>query len=443
MCGGGQVTDQLSGGDNAERALVGCVLIEPTYYGEAAQIVRPGDFRQRQLGIIWRAIGAMQSSGRHVDYVTLSNELQNSGSLETIGGAAYLTGLINASPSSLGYVQYAEIVRGWALRRQAIERAGQIARAAANGDVASDEIVEIAAQIAADFAGGSETGPETMGAIGGAVYDRAADLCDSGIVLGVKTGLPSVDKNLNGGLQPDELILIAARPGCGKSVFTLQAAVNAAKSGKRVLYWSGEMSKQLVFARAASAWIKANHNQIATASEIRNGKLTDWNPLTEAVEWSASLDMRIDDRPAVTAGYLRRRALAMRSAIGLDLIVIDYLGLMTAKGENRNQEISQISAALKGLAMEMHVPILAAQQLNRAIEARGTEARPQLSDLRDSGSLEQDADVVMFLYTKAEAMILDPRPVLLTCAKNRNGGLFQQKMTLFPRWNTLGEIVNQ
>lgn len=437
------MTDQLSGGDIAERALVGCILVEPQYYGEAAQVVKSGDFRQRQLGIIWRAVGNMQSSGQSVDYITLSNELANTGNLDVIGGPAYLTGLINAMPTSLGYMQYAGIVHEWALRRMTIERAGQIARAAANGDMQTDDIVDIAAQIASDFAGGDETGPEDLGMIGGAVYDRATVLSDSGIDLGVKTGMPTIDRNLNGGLQQDELNLIAARPGCGKSVFTMQAAIYAAKQGKRVLYWSGEMSKQLIFARAASAWIKANYNQIVSASEIRNGKINDWTPLTEAVEWAAGLTLLIDDRPAVPVSYLRRRALAMRSWKGLDLIVVDYLGLMTSKGENRNQEVSQISAALKALAMELHVPILAAQQLNRAVETRGLEARPQLSDLRDSGSLEQDADVVMFLYTKPDAMNLDPRPVLLTCAKNRNGGLFSQKITLFPRWNTLGEIASQ
>lgn len=434
--------DVLRGGDSAEQALIGAIVVNPSCYAEAAQVVKPSDFRNGWMAVLWRTIGDMQVTGQNVDYVTLLARLEADGNLNVVGGPSEITRLMADTPSSWNYMDYARIVKQWSFRRKAIDRASQMARTAASGDVQPDEIVDLAAQIAADFSGHeSSKGPTSFGDVAAATYDRAGELQDSGKELGVKSRLPTIDAAFNGGFQPGELYLIAARPGVGKSVFTLQTAVAAAEAGKRVLYWSGEMSKSLVFARAASAWIYRKTGTMVNAANLRNGKLDDWTPFADAIEWASALPLLIDDTPAVTVGYLRRVALAAKAMGGLDYLVVDYLGLLTGKGDNRNAEVGSISVALKSLASELDIPILAAQQMSRAVEIRGADTRPQLSDLRDSGSLEQDADVVMFLHTKPDQKERDPREIQLYCEKNRNGAVFSCGLLFWPGRMTLGEMA--
>ena len=422
------------GGDGAEKALVGALLINPRNLPEAASVINESDFRRRDLAAIYRAIVALSAAGQRVDTITVSNALATCGDIEERADAL-VTSLVAYSPSSLGVGAYAQIVREWALRRQAIAAAQGLVERASNDDVAQAYLVAWLAEQSERLAARQERTQGSIYETVSALFDRADEFSKTGGELpGLRTSFPILDRLLSGGWQKSALYLLAARPSVGKSAALLQAAVHAAASGRRVIYWSGEMSQESLVARIVSSRTWSVHKIKLPPASVSGGKIDEsqWDAYASVLEWlSSELDGRllIYDQSGITPQRLEGIAKAAQLQGGLDAVFVDYIGLMDAgeRAENETVRITRISAALKRMASNLQLPVIAAAQLNRENERADRE--PILSDLRGSGSLEQDADSVAFLHTEETKMAFSPRPVQLIVAKNRNGALGRAAMS--------------
>jgi replicative DNA helicase len=380
----------------AEEAVLGALLIDPDALFRVMSFLRPEDFYVQKNGWIYKAILALHERREPVDFVTLRNELEAQGLLEEVGGAGYIAQLIDAVPTAIHVEAYGHIVEGAAVRRRLISAAGDIAQLAYQEQQDVNEVVDRSEQTL--FSVSQRRITRDMVPIQDVMreyYDRIEYLYDHrDEPLGLPTGFVDLDRIL-GGLQKSDLIIVAARPGVGKTSLCISFARKAARLGKQVAIFSLEMAREQVVQRLVSAetGIDAQRLRLVDLHEH------DWSLLSHAMGVLSELPIFIDDTPSISALQLRTKARRIHAEYGLDLIVVDYLQLMTGdvRVENRVQEVSYISRMLKGLARELNVPVVAASQLSRAVEQR-TDKRPVLSDLRESGSLEQDADVVMFIY---------------------------------------------
>jgi len=381
----------------AEEAVLGSLLIDPDAILKVATFLRAEDFYRQKHGWIYQAALDLHERREPVDFVTLCDELRRREQLDEVGGAAYITALINAVPTAAHVEHYARIVERTAVLRRLISAAGRIAAMAYEGSESADEVVDQAEQLI--FSVSERRIQQQLVPIKQVmkeVIDRIEYLQKhrDGL-LGVPTGFLDLDKLL-GGLQRSDLIIIAGRPGMGKSSLGLNIALHAAKKyDLRVGLFSLEMSTEQVVQRllAAETGIDSQRLRLGTFGE------GDWPKLVEAAGVLADAPLFIDDTPAISALEMRTKARRLHAEQGLDLLIVDYLQLMRSdvRFENRVQEISYISRSLKSLARELEVPLVAISQLSRAVESRH-DKRPLLSDLRESGALEQDADVVMFIY---------------------------------------------
>ena len=404
---------------DAERALLGSVLINPQVCNE---IDLPAEaFYLHRHQFIWRAFQRLKDAGRAIDHLTVCEALESAGKLAEVGGD-YLIALLNDVPTSLNADDYAAIVREQHTRRLLLNAANEIARLA-YAQEQDTPILLNSAQAALQTVLTHSADPDSFGDLIEAasdLYDRARerfDLARAGKPLSsqrVATGLSDVDALLKGGLRKGSLSLIAGRPGQGKSSWMQTVALHALKAGKRVAFFSLEMPKEEVAARLLSATSGLDANLL---SEGLLGD-SDWQALILALEGLQPERLFISDTASLTPAQLRAQAYQLDSRYGLDLILVDYLQLMESGGreQNRAEQVSVCSRALKRLAMELRLPVLAAAQLSRAVEARA-DKEPQLSDLRESGSLEQDADIVMFV-TRSEA---EANLARLKVAKHRGG----------------------
>ncbi|MCS7283293.1 MAG: replicative DNA helicase [Anaerolineae bacterium] len=380
----------------AEEAVLGALLIDPDALYRVAPFLRPEDFYLQKHGWIYEAILALHDRREPVDYITLRNELEARGLLEEIGGPAYIARLMDAVPTAINVEAYGRIVEAAAIRRRLLAAASDIAQLAYQEGRDIGEVLDRAEQLLFTISQRRVTRDLVpIEEIVRQYYDRIEYLYEHrGEPLGVPTGFIDLDRLL-GGLQKSDLIIVAARPGVGKTSFCLSIARNAARLGKHVAIFSLEMSAEQVVQRLVSAETGID------AQRLRLGLLREeeWPLFVHATGVLAQLPIFIDDTPAISALQLRTKARRIHAEYGLDLIVVDYLQLMTAdvRVENRVQEVSYISRMLKSLARELDVPLVAVSQLSRAVEQR-TDKRPVLADLRESGSLEQDADVVLFIY---------------------------------------------
>jgi len=380
----------------AEEAVLGSLLIDPEALFRVSPFMKGEDFYIQKNTWIYDAILALHERREPTDFVTLCDELERQGQLEEIGGAAYVTRLINAVPSAIHVESYGHIVEQSAVRRRLISAASQIAQLAYQEAEDIDQTVDQAEQ--ALFGVSERRITRDLAPIQKIIrqyYDRIEYLfAHQGEPLGVPTGFADLDRLL-GGLQRSDFVIIAARPSVGKTSLCLSVARNAARHGQHVAIFSLEMSSEQVVQRLVSA-----ETGIDT-QRLRLGDLREdeWPLFVQATGKLADLPVFIDDTPSISALQLRTKARRLHAEHGLDLVLVDYLQLMTGnvRSENRVQEVSYISRSLKGLARELDVPVVAASQLSRAVEQRN-DKRPVLADLRDSGSLEQDADVVMFIY---------------------------------------------
>lgn len=381
----------------AEEAVVGAVLINPEAYYDVAQFLSADDFYIHRHKFIWEAFTRLHEQRIPVDLLTLSEELDRVGQLTDIGGPAYLTSLINQVPSSLNAESYGRIVEGHSIRRKMINAANQIASLAYNEENVVDTVMDEAEKAVFNVSERRlKHDLQPISSVLSEYYDRIDDLAKRPEDFhGVPTGFIDLDRILSG-LQPSDLLIIAGRPGQGKTGFLLSVARNAALTHKKkVAVFSLEMSNEQVVQR-----LIAQETGI-DSQRLRTGKLTEqeWPLFTHAIEVFSDTKIYLDDTPAITPLQLRTKCRRLHMEYGIDLIIVDYLQLMggDTRNDNRVQEVSYISRNLKVLARELNVPVLTAAQLSRAVEQR-QDKRPVLSDLRESGSLEQDADIVMFIY---------------------------------------------
>lgn len=406
----------------AEEAVIGAVLINPEAYYDVAQFLSGDDFYIHRNKWIWEAFVALHDRSEAIDLVTVTEELDQKGHLADIGGAAYITKLINNVPSSLHAEAYGHRVEETAIRRRMLLAANQIAKLAYEENLTLDTVMDDSEKAIFNVSQRRTTQDlQPIRSVLSDYFDRMEELSQRDEALvGVPTGFLDIDKML-GGLQPSDLLIIAGRPGMGKTGFLLSAVKNAALTHKKhVAVFSLEMSNEQLVQRIIAQETGIN------STRLRSGKLDpdEWLLFTQAIEVLTETQIFLDDTPALTPLQLRTKCRRLHLEYKLDLIVVDYLQLMGGdiRSSNRVQEVSDISRNLKILARELNVPVLAAAQLSRAVEQR-TDKRPVLSDLRESGSLEQDADIVMFIYRpevyEEDSQFKNLAEIIV--AKHRNG----------------------
>jgi replicative DNA helicase len=406
----------------AEEAVIGSILINPEAYYDVAQFLRAEDFYIHRHAWIWEAFVRLNESRTPIDLLTVAEELDQNNRLGEVGGSAYLATLMNNVPSSLHAEAYGQLVEETAIRRRMIQAANQIAKAAYAEEITVETAINEAEKAVFGVSERRLTSDlQPIQTVLSEYYDRIDQLAGRGDEMyGVPTGFIDLDRLL-GGLQPSDLLIIAGRPGQGKTSFMMSAAKNAAQTYKKhVAIFSMEMSNEQLVQRLISQETGID------SQRLRLAKLEDheWQLLAQAIEVLGDTRIFLDDTPAITPTQMRAKCRRLHLEHRLDLIVVDYLQLMGGdrRNDNRVQEVSSISRNLKVLARELNVPVLAAAQLSRAVEQRA-DKRPVLSDLRESGSLEQDADIVMFIYRpdQYEDESLRKNVTEIMVAKHRNG----------------------
>lgn len=426
------ISDQVLAGSlpanvEAERSILGSILLDNLAYNQAAEHLKPEDFLLDSHRRIYARMVDLAEASHSIDLITLSEELGRHAELEAIGGAAYISGLLDGVPDRPSIEHYIRIVRDKALLRGLIHTAtAAIARASEQADSAEEILNDAEAQIfqlsekriGRGFMGVQEIIKESFGSID-ALLQRGRR------ITGLETHYADLDE-MTSGLQKSDLVIIAARPSMGKTSFAMNIAENAAiDDGKTVAVFSLEMSKEALLQRMLCSVARVDAHKFRTGSLWQD----DMRKIAQAVEKLSQAPIFIDDTPGITVSEMRAKARRLFQSKGtLDLVVVDYLQLMSGGGkryENRTQEVSAISRGLKALAKELRVPVVALSQLSRAPESRGSgDHRPQLADLRESGSIEQDADVVAFIFR--EEIYKPDDPALegmaeLIIRKQRNG----------------------
>jgi replicative DNA helicase len=409
----------------AEQAVLGGLMLSEAALDKVVQRLEEKDFYNRSHQIIYRAICQLGDARKPYDAVTLGEWFEQNGLAEEVGGAAYVVQLANATPSAANIMAYVDIVRDRALMRQLLDASTAIAgdvfapegRPAATLIENAEQAVFAIAERGARGRHGAVTMRESVRAAFDVLQRRATN---PGALLGVATGFMDLDKMLSG-LQDGDLIILAARPSMGKTALALGIAEHAAvREDKAVAIFSMEMSHEQLTLRMTASLGRID------AQNLRNGDLdeVDWSRVSAAYTTLAASKIVIDDAGALTPVEVRARARRLKREHDIDLIVVDYLQLMKApdSSENRATEVAEISRSLKALAKELKVPILALSQLNRAVEQR-TDKRPLMSDLRESGGLEQDADVILFIYRDEyyDKESPDKGTAEIIIAKQRNG----------------------
>jgi replicative DNA helicase len=406
----------------AEEAVIGSVLINPDAYYDVAQFLRAEDFYIHRHRWIWEAFTRLHERRTPIDFLTVTEELDQLGQMSEVGGPAYITALISNVPSSLHAEAYGRIVEQTSVRRKMLEAANQIAKLAYQEEITVDAVMDEAEKAVFGVSERRVTRDlQPIQQVLSEYYDRIDQLSQRGEdFFGVPTGFTDLDRLL-GGLQASDFIIIAGRPGTGKTAFMLSAAKNAAQIHKKhVAIFSLEMSNEQLVQRLISQETGIDSHR------LRTGKLDEdeWPIFTHSIEVLSDTRIFLDDTPSLTPLQLRAKCRRLHLEYELDLILVDYLQLMTsgARSENRVQEVSYISRNMKVMARELNVPVLAAAQLSRAVEQRA-DKEPQLSDLRESGSLEQDADIVMFIHRPElyEKDTMKQHLAQIKIAKHRNG----------------------
>jgi len=431
----------------AERTVLGAVLVDNAAFNSAAEVLTREDFYRESHRRIFEAMAVLAERSQPIDLVTLKNELLRGGALEAAGGAAYLGSLLDGVPRITNVEHWSRIIKERAVLRNLIHASNRIVQSCFEGedeaavllDRAEKAIFDIAERrIRQGFVGIREIVKESFRTI-----DQLSQSKE--IVTGLPTGFVDIDE-MTSGLQKGELVIVAARPAMGKTSFCLNVAQHASmRAGETVGIFSLEMSKEQLVLRMLCSDARVD------AHKLRTGRLQekDWARLAKAYADLSASKVFIDDSSTVSPLEMRAKCRRLRAEHGLGLVIVDYLQLVTSTGrvENRQQEISAISRSLKGLAKELAAPVVALSQLSRAPEAR-TDRRPQLSDLRESGALEQDADIVMFIYREEEYKPSDENRGIaeIIIGKQRNGPTGTRKLAfikeftrfenLQPQWNT-------
>ena len=430
----------------AEQAIIGGVMLDNQVYDKIETVLCETDFYRVEHRILYQAIMQLARKGHPFDVVTLLDTLKSTNQLDDAGGEAYLFELANNTPSVANVSAYAEIVREKSVQRQLISIAGEIADSAYNPgtrevsdllDFAESKVFAIAEQT------GIDSGPENIKSILVKTVEKIDALYQNGDSLtGVSTGLKDFDA-MTSGLQPSDLVIVAGRPSMGKTTLVMNMAEHAAIQGdKPVLVFSMEMPADSLAMRMISSLGRIEQHN------IRTGKLVDddWPRLTSAVHMLSESKLFVDDTPALSPSELRARARRIAKEHGqLGLIVVDYLQLMKVPGfkaDNRTAEISEISRSLKSLAKELSVPLVALSQLNRSLEQR-QDKRPVMSDLRESGAIEQDADLICFIYRDEVYNEESPDKGVaeLIISKQRNGPIGKVRVAFLGKYTRFEDLA--
>ncbi|MBQ9014850.1 MAG: replicative DNA helicase [Firmicutes bacterium] len=407
---------------DAERSALGAALLSKNALFDVIENVKARDFYDANHREIFEAVLNLSRRNAPVDALTVSEELKSRGSLEMVGGRAYIASLSSGTPTTANAEEYAKIIAQKASSRRLIEVADDVIEKGYEGSMEPGELLDYAEsgifEISQQRQKGQYTHIKDVLLENIEIIDRAAQM--EGGLTGVTTGFRDLDEKTSG-LQKSDLIILAARPAMGKTAFALTVALNAAiKGGASVLVFSMEMAKEQLGQR-----LLAMESRVDMQS-LKKGKLQrrDWDDINDALDTLSKANIHIDDTAGVSIMEMKSKCRRLKAEQGLDLVIIDYLQLMNPEGraDSRTQEISVISRNLKLLARELDVPVIVLSQLSRAPEQR-TDHRPMLSDLRESGSIEQDADIVLFLYrdeyyNKEEAV---PGECEVIIAKQRSG----------------------
>ena len=427
----------------AEKSTLGAAMLSKDALADVTEMLNPEDFYSASHQEIFRVIKAFAQDDKPVDIVTVSEELERRGSLEAAGGRSYIIGLPEESPIPGNAKSYAEVVARKATLRALIEATNKIEAACYSEEKGAEELLDNAEQHIFDIAKDRQSRDYiTLEQVMKKNLDQIDKAVQSGGKLtGVPTGFARLDE-LTRGLQPSDLIVLAARPGMGKSAFALNVALNAAKEkDASVIVFNVEMADTQLGLRLLS---------VASGVDIRNiqtGKLSqsEWSDITTAMDMLSQTKIVIDDTPGNTILEMRNKCRRLKNAQGLDLIIVDYLQLLNMDGgaENRQNEIGKLSRAFKLMARELDCPVLLLSQVNRNVEARG-DKRPMTSDLRDSGAIEQDADLIIFLYRDevyTKDACVEPGICEVDLAKHRNGPTGRTKVTFVERYTRFADIA--
>ena len=433
---------QLPHSVEAEQAVLGSMLIDPRCVPEVIDQLRPDDFYLRQNRDIYETIYSMFNYSLTIDPVTVLENMKQNGVYDENNSRGYLLQLMDTTPTAANVKEYIGIIKDKTLLRRVAETAGELTALIQQGTDTGQDILEAAEQrIYAIRQGRAARGLTPISDVLIDVYDRLSELAASeSAVPGLSTGLTDLDRAISG-LNKSDLILLAARPGMGKTSMALNILLEAGKrSGKNVAFFSLEMSREQLALRLISSECFVDNKKLVT------GKLTeeDWEKVAVAADSLNRSMILIDDDSSVSVADINAKC---RRVDNLGLVIIDYLQLMQSaggkqySGENRQQVVSDISRALKIMAKELNVPVLCLSQLSRANESR-SDKRPMLSDLRESGAIEQDADIVMFLYREGYYDKDTPNPNLAECiiAKNRHGETRTVELQWLPEFTTFSNM---
>jgi len=431
----------------AEQAILGGVMLEGRAWDVVIEKVFEEDFYRHEHRLIFHAIGRLAELSKPIDVLTVTEALREVQELDQVGGEVYLFELANNTPSAANIGAYSDIVRERSVLRQMIGAASSIAEDAFNSQGRSvTELLDEAERkvFAISEQGSRGEGPINVKEFLATTMDKIDTLFHSdNPITGLPTGFTDLDE-MTSGLQPADLVIVAGRPSMGKTVFAMNVAEHAAiKSQKPVLVFSLEMPGESIVMRLLSSLCRIDQLR------IRTGKLTDedWPRISSTVSMLSEAPLYIDDTPAISPAEMRSRARRLSKEQGqLGLIVVDYLQLMTVPGmnENRTAEISEISRSLKALAKELNVPVLALSQLNRGLEQRA-DKRPVMSDLRESGAIEQDADIIAFIYRDEvyNESSPDKGTAEIIIAKQRNGPIGKLRLTFLGQYTCFENFIRQ
>ncbi len=425
---------------NAEEAILGCMLFDKEGLAKGIENINAEEFYKPNSKVLFEAMKALYNSNSPVDAITIGDKLNQMGVIEKIGGIEYLAKISNTVFTSSKIESYIEIVKNAYIRRRLIKISNEIEQASFKGEASVNQLIELAEKsIFSVVENIRSTEFADISDILVSAISKIELLANSkGAITGVPTGFMDLDKETSG-FQKADLILLAARPSMGKTALALNIAQNMAiKYDKKVAIFSLEMSKEQLINRMICSEALIDSNKLRTG-DLNSG---DWKKLIESVPILSKASIYIDDTASISVTELRSKCRKLKIEKGLDIIFIDYLQLMVSgsRSENRQQEVSEISRTLKAIARELNVPVVALSQLSRGVESR-QDKRPMLSDLRESGAIEQDADIVSFLY-RDEYYNNDTEHkniAELIIAKQRNGPTGTVKLTWLSKYTKFGD----
>ncbi|MCT2537869.1 replicative DNA helicase [Aquibacillus koreensis] len=426
----------------AEQAIIGAIFLEPEALSTASELLMPEDFYRASHQRIFGVMMSLSDKGEPIDLVTVTTALSNAKILDEVGGVSYLSDLANAVPTAANVGYYCKIVEEKALLRRLIRTATDIVSISYDGEDEVDNVLNEAEKNILEVSNKQKSGSfKNIKDVLIEVYDNIEQLHQNHAdVTGIPTGFRDLDK-ITSGFQRNDLIIVAARPSVGKTAFALNIAQSVAvKTDENVAIFSLEMGAEQLVNRMICAEGNIDAQRLRTGSLIPE----DWGKLTMAMGSLSNAGIFIDDTPGIRVSEIRSKCRRLKQEHGLGMILIDYLQLIQGSGkpgENRQQEVSEISRSLKGLARELNVPLIALSQLSRGVESR-QDKRPMMSDLRESGSIEQDADIVGFLYRddyydkESEKQNI----IEIILAKQRNGPVGTVELAFVKEYNKFVDL---